>query len=261
MNRCFTASARRLWLAACLLLLAVPATPAPRQWVLDEFSRIELGAKEGPAPANSQPLRVDAAALQGQLAAVRLHTRDGEQPLFGTDELALLVPALVQALAAAGPDDDVLLLSTARRGGGFDVPLALSARLFVQGEALQLIVHEARRDFIAAYRRTRLMPRFAFGSRSATGGSRLASASAESRRIDWLSIPLAMPVSMPAPVAAPVSTAQPPPPPPVAQPASAAAPAQSALERRLRDLKRLLEQALISDDEYQALRRDALQKL
>ncbi len=257
MNRCVTASARRLWLAACLLLLALPATPAPRQWALDEFSRIELGAKEGPAPANNQPLRVDAAALQAQLAAVRLHTRDGEQPLFGTDELALLVPALVQALAAAGPDDDVLLLSTSRRSGGFDVPLALSARLFVQGEALQLIVHEARRDFIAAYRRTRLMPRFAYGSRSAAGGSRLASASAESRRADWLSIP----VSMPVPVATPVSTAQPAPPPPAAQPGSPAAPAQSALERRLRDLKRLLEQALISDDEYQALRRDALQKL
>ena len=255
MNRCFTAPAMRLWLAACLLLPAVPATPAPRQWTLDEFSRVELSAKEGQAPANNQPLRVDAAALQAQLAAVRLHTRDGDQPLFGAEELALLLPALVQALAGAGPDDDVLLLSTARRSGGFDVPLALSARLFVQGDALQLIVHEARRDFIAAYRRTRLMPRFVYGSRSAAGGSRLSSASAESRRADWIS----MPVSIAAPVP------QPAPPPAVALPASAAAPASapvpSALERRLLDLKRLREQALISDDEYQALRRDALQKL
>ena len=259
MNRCFTAPAGRLWLATCLLLLALPATPASRQWALDEFSRIELGAKEARAPANHQPLRVDAAALQAQLAAVRLHTRDGEQPLFGTDELALLVPALVQALAAAGPDDDVLLLSTARRSSGFDVPLALSARLFMQGEALQLIVHEARRDFIAAYRRTRLMPRFAYGSRSAAGGSQLSSATAESRRADWVAMPVAMPVTMPA--AVPVSAPVPASPPFTAQPASAAAPAQSALERRLRDLKRLQEQALISDDEYQALRRDALQKL
>jgi hypothetical protein len=255
MNRCLTAPAGRLWLAACLLLLALPAIPAPRQWALDEFSRIELSAKEARAPANNQPLRVDAAALQAQLAAVRLHTRDGEQPLFGTDELALLVPALVQALAAAGPDDDVLLLSTARRSGGFDVPLALSARLFMQGEALQFIVHEARRDFIAAYRRTRLMPRFAYGSRNAAGGSQLSSATAESRRADWVAMPVSMPVA--APVPAPVSAL----PPSAAPPASAAAPGQSALERRLRDLKRLLEQALISDDEYQALRRDALQKL
>lgn len=253
MNRCFTASARRLGLAACLLLLALPATPAPRQWSLDEFSRIELAAKEVPAPANNQPVRVDAAALQAQLGAVRLHTRDGDQPLFGTDELALLLPALVQALASAGPDDDVLLLSTARRGGGFDVPLALSARLFVQGDALQLIVHEARRDFIAAYRRTHLMPRFAYGSRSAAGGSHLSSASAESRRADWISMPVSM--------AMPLATLPPAPTPAVAPPASAAAPAQSALERRLLDLKRLREQALINDDEYQALRRDALQKL
>jgi hypothetical protein len=251
MNRCFTASAVRLWLAACLMLLAGPATSASRQWTLDEFSRIELSAKEAQAPANNQPLRVDAAALQAQLAAVRLHTREGDQPLFGADELALLSPALVQALASAGPDDDVLLLSTARRGGGFDVPLALSARLFVQGDALQLIVHEARRDFIAAYRRTRLMPRFVYGSRSAAGGSRLSSASAESRRADW--------ISMPVPVAAPILPAAAPP--AVALPASAAAPAPSALERRLLDLKRLREQSLISDDEYQALRRDALQKL
>ncbi len=257
MIRCFTASARRLGLAACLLLLALPATPAPRQWALDEFSRIELGAKEAPAPANNQPLRVDAAALQAQLGAVRLHTRDGDQPLFGTDELALLLPALVQALASAGPDDDVLLLSTARRGGGFDVPLALSARVFVQGDALQLIVHEARRDFIAAYHRTHLMPRFVYGSRSAAGGSHLSSASAESRRADWISMPVSVSVAM----AMPLATPPPAPTPAVALPASAAAPAQSALERRLLDLKRLREQALINDDEYQALRRDALQKL
>ena len=78
-----------------------------------------------------------------------------------------LIEPLAEALSVAGPGDDLLLLSTHRRGEGIlRTPTGLTARLFVQGDALNLIVNDARRDFVNAYIGSRIPPTFAFGSRT-----------------------------------------------------------------------------------------------
>jgi len=243
-----------------------PATQ--REWRLDEFTIVRLAPKEAEAPANQQPATVDVAALRNQLASVQVSLRDGSEALFDADELAQLAPYLSRALSLAGPNDDVLLLSTARRGGRFSVPDAITARLFVQGDALNLIVHDARVDFIIAYRNSRVEPKFVYGSRKQAGTNPLRSASAMSQRADWLAIPLSSlsgtsVAAAPAPakqVPTPVAAAVPPAVTPAPAPASPAAIGDD-IEQRLLLLKRLRDKGLISEEEYQQKRRDVLQKL
>ncbi|MBC7957631.1 MAG: hypothetical protein H7Y33_17405 [Cytophagales bacterium] len=218
----------------------VAAAAGQRNWQLHEFTRVELAAREAGAEPNQHPASLSADTLREQLGGVRLVTPQGSKPLFAADELAELTGPLSQALRAAGPGDDVLLLSSARREGGLLAsPTALTARLFVQGGQLQLIVREARFDFFDAYRATQVVPRFNFGSRSAAGSVALEAVNATRHRADWLQM------TAPAPAAP-----------------AAAAPTQSDdIERRLDLLKRLRDKNLISEDEYRQKRKDVLNQL
>lgn len=266
---------------------SAPASDAPkadtrqRVWPIREFTQVELVTREAGAPDNQQPQQLATEALRQQLAQVEVVGRNGRFPLFGADELADLVMPLVQALAVAGPGADVLLLSSARREGGIlGSPMAVTARVFVQGGSLQLIVHDARLDFYDVYRGTHVEPKFAYGSRSAAGSVALQSPSATNKRGDWLAIPLqagaptsAAPAALTAPATgAPGSLVQAAAPATAAAqlvPAPAAAPARKALdasgaediERRLETAKRLREKNLITEDEYQQKRREILQLL
>ena len=251
---------------------ASKAGSAQRVWRIKEFTTIELVPREAGAVENQQPAQLQSDVLRQQLALVQSVGRSGRQPFFAADELAELIEPLVQALGRAGPGDDVLLLSTSRRDTGVLVaPTAITARLFVQGDSLQFIVHDARFDFYDRYRGTSAAPRFRFGSRTSAGEATLQSASATNRRADWLSIPLrtAAPVATP-PAATPVPAAQAAAPPAAIPAASPGAPpARKALdaagaddiERRLETLKRLREKGLISEDEYQQKRKEILQLL
>jgi len=255
-----------------------------REWRLDEFTIVRLATKEAGAPANQHPAVVDPAALRNQLAAVQVALKGGGSgdALFDPEELNQLTPFLVRALSLARADDDVLLLSTARRESRFSVPQGLTARLFVQGDALNLIVHDARIDFIIAYRNSRVEPHFVYGSRTQAGSSSLRSPSAASRRADWVAIPMASlgaSAVAQAPVVAPQPTAIPAPTPrAVVAPAAAVAPAAvvapapaakpgaadavgEEIEQRLTTLKRLRDKGLITEDEYQQKRRELLQRL
>jgi hypothetical protein len=243
------------------------ANAKQRLWSIREFTRVELVAREAGAEANQHPAALQADGLRQQLAQVQVLERGVAQALFSADELAELSGPLVQALGRAGPGDDVLLLSSARREGAmFLAPTAVTARLFVQGGELQLIVRDAHFEFYDAYRGTHQPPRFEFGSRTAGGAASLRSAGATNRRADWLSIPLvpvagqASPVAMPAPaaVAAPASPA--PAAAPVARKPLDAAGAED-IERRLETLKRLRDKGLITEEEYQHKRKEILQLL
>jgi hypothetical protein len=197
------------------------------------------------------------------------------QPLFVADEIAELIAPLQQALVSAGANDDVLLLSSARRSPAIVVaPTAITARLWIQDDSLQLIVHDAHLDYYDAYRGNRVVPKWIFGSRATPGTETVQSANGRNLRSDWLAMPLQVataataPASTPAPVAttpplaravAPVATA-------VALPPAAATPAApardlEAIEQRLMVLKRLHANGLISDDEYQQKRKEILQQL
>jgi hypothetical protein len=252
--------------------------PGQRVWRIREFTTVALAPREAGSAQNRQPVQLPADGLRQQLALVQSVGRPGAaQPLFAADELAELVEPLAQALERAGPDDDVLLVSASRRDGGVLVaPTAVTARLFVQGDRLQLIVHDARLDFYDTYRGTNVAPRFTFGSRAAAGEASLRSTGASNARADWLSIPLRLAAPPAAPAAPAVLTgvapaaAAPvpvplPAPVPATQPPAPRKPLDAAgaedLERRLETLKRLREKALITEEEYQKKRQEILQLL
>ena len=276
---------------------AAQLDPKQREWRLGEFTSIRLAPREPDAAANQHPAQRSAESLRLQLSLVRADLRGGEQPLFAADELADLVGPLSQALALAGPGDDVLLLSTHRRGNGIVMaPFGITARLFVQDDNLQLIVHDARLDFVDTYIGTRVPPTFTFGSRGKAGKAVLRSVSAMNRRADWLSIPAVVntpaavnsipgapvgsapvavqPAVVPTaasatPTAAPAATGKAVPAMPGAAPASPAQPAlrprdpgyAEEVEQRLLTLKRLFDRGLITESEYQQKRKEVLQSL
>ncbi|MEP7100017.1 MAG: SHOCT domain-containing protein [Burkholderiales bacterium] len=257
---------------------AAKGGPSQRVWRLHEFTTVALVPREAGSDANRQPLQLPPEGLRQQLALVQFTDRGGAQALFGADELAELAGPLAQALERAGPGDDVLLLSSSRREGGIlAAPTAVTARLFVQGEQLQLLVHDARYEFYDTYRGTNVTPHFTFGSRSAAGAVAVRSVGASNVRADWLAIPVrgaaaaASAAVAPVPVlsvVAPAGTVQPATTPQAVAPAPAPAlrqPLDAAgtqdLERRLETLKRLREKNLITEDEYQQKRKEILQLL
>jgi Short C-terminal domain len=247
------------------------ANTRQRIWPVREFTTVALVSREAGASENEQPAQVQASALKQQLARVQTIVKNTRQPLFAGDELADVVGPLTQALASARPGDDIVLSSSSRREGGFlNAPTAVTARLFVQGGSLQLIVHDSRFDFYDTYRGTQAAPRFTYGSRDSPGTAILqGDDGATARRADWLSIPLSalqsaaspMAQSPEPPVAAPSGT----PPRPQAATAAPRRPldANSAddIERRLETLKRLREKGLISEDEYRQKRKEILDLL
>jgi hypothetical protein len=288
---------RALWLAALLGGLTAPAhagvmdflfggadksadaakaAAGQRNWPIHEFTAIRLVAREAGAPANEHPATVETEVLRQLLAPLRFAVGSNAQPLFASDELGDLLDPLREAFATAGPNDDLLLLSSSRRGGGvFQQPLAVTARLFVQGGQLQLIVNDARYEFYNDYRGTGRTPQFSFGSRGKTGNVALRSSAGTLPRADWVALPLTAAASAPAqalPAAVAPAPATPRAPAVVMTPAPAPTPAAPALrprdpgfadevEQRLVTLKRLRERGLISEEEYQQKRREILQAL
>ncbi len=238
---------------------AAQIDPKQRHWRLGEFTTIQIVPRETDAAPNQHPAAWSADALRPPLAAVRAELRGGAQPLFAGDELEALVGPLSQALSLAGPDDDVLLLSTHRRGSGILIaPLGITARLFVQDGRLQLIVHDARLDFVDAYIGTKLAPTFTYGSRAKAGEAVLQGAALQSRRADWVTM-------VPAAVAAAPAQAAPPPA-AVSPPAALTTRPRDAgfadeIEQRLLTLKRLLDRGLITEAEYQQKRQEVLKLL
>jgi hypothetical protein len=243
------------------------AEPGRRTWTIHEFTTIRLVPRESGSAPNQHPAVIDAEVLRQQLARVRFDVRaDVTEALFDTTELAELVEPLAQALASAAPEDDLLLLSSSRRGGGIFVqPMGVTARLFVQGGSLQVIVNDARYEFKNNYSGSRVPPTFTYGSRNRTAGVALRSASAKAQRADWLALPLVA-TAAPAPAATVLPAAAAP---AVPAPAAAAAPPlrprdpgfADEVEQRLTTLKRLRERGLITEEEYQQKRKEILQQL
>ena len=250
-----------------------PSKPVSRRrsWNVREFSSLRLVSRETGSAPNEHPARLDADTLRQLLAQLRTEMREGAQPLFADDEVAELAEPLTQALANASADDDVLLLSTSRRGGGLLAkPLAVTARLFVQGGSLNVIVNDTRFEFYDRFRATGTAPEFTFGSRRSAGSGVLAAAPGASRRADWAALPLAAnPGAVPAAAGGPTAVAG------TAAPAGVLAPdaavgggprtrgSQSAddIEQRLLTLKHLRDKDLISEEEYQNKRKEILRAL
>ncbi len=260
------------WLLGTALLLA-PALrasePDQTQWRLANFTWLKLVPAEAGAPANAHPATLGDEALVAALGSVQTQVEGRSVPLFAKDEIKGLARPLREALALAKPGDDLILLSTFKRGGGFmEMPVGLTARLFVADGALNLLVHDARLAFMDRYSADRTLPTFVYGSRTAASGAVLEAPQATRRRADWLSFPLAAapapappPAPTPAPAAKPVAAPAPPPAPPAATPAAKGEAFYEAQAQRLRALKKLRDENLLTEAEYQAKREAILKEL
>jgi hypothetical protein len=252
-------------LALLALLATVPvasaAEPGQTQWQLASFTWVKRVPIEPGAAANAHPAELTGEAIAAALGPVLVSVDGQAIPLFAKDELVGLTKALREALSLARPGEDLILLSSHRRGGGFmDPSQGLTARLFVREGALNLIVHDARLDFMDRYSADRTLPTFAYGSRNAPSGLTLQSPGATRLRGDWLALPLVAPA--PVVAVAPSATT----PALTVTKAASEAPAvprdaafYEAQAQRLKALKRLRDEHLISEAEYQE-KRDAIVK-
>ena len=239
--------------AALALMLVFGSLPAlaggggtRRTWGLAPFSWIKCIPAEKGAPSNGHPLQVDAATLARALGTVQFVSGSKEEPLFEPAETVSLGKAMSEALALAEPGEDLELLSTTKRGQGIlSQSPTVTARVFVEGGKLNLIAHDARLNFAELYYLEFRMPKVECGSRTTPGTVVLKAQGAESRRPDWIILPLA--------ARTPVVLAQPLSPSPPVPPAS--------LEDRLRSLKRLRDQNLITDEDYTKKKQELLKNL
>ena len=233
---------------------AAAAGPEPKHaaahralWEIRPFMTVKLVPREAGALANEHPGTLEPEALRQQLSGLMIASG---HPLFDKDELALLAGPLSQALAVAGPGDDLLLVSTYRRdGSGFLVsPKAVTARLFLAGGCLNLIVHDERFEFYGQWSEHRDKdPRFEFGSRTQAGSAQLRSRVGTAIRPDWVALPMMAAVVAPVPAAALPARV------PVRDEAF-----YEVQQQRLRGLQRMLDNHLISEEEYQHKRKEIL---
>jgi hypothetical protein len=226
---------------------AAAVNPEQMKWTIGQFSHVARVTREAGSAPNQHPALVNVEGLRQQLGSIRVIVEGKPQALFGSDELADLLEPLRQALSVARPDDDLQVVSSSRRGLGFLYPeLTITARLFVLGDQLNLIVRDARGEGIQEYWGTKQMvkPVWRYASRTVQGSAVLQSVSAANRRADWITIPMgaaaaattapmaaqaAPAVLLTAPVAAPVPlSAAPAAAVPLAAPAVLAAPAAVA---------------------------------
>jgi hypothetical protein len=259
-----TLTALVLCLAAAPQLWAADSTQT--QWQLSKFTWVKRVPAEAGSPANAHPATLPEGSLQAALAPAQV-TVDGELlALFGKDELTALAKALREAFALARPGEDLILLSTSKRGGRFmEEPLALTARLFLREGSLNLLVHDARLSFMGRYQAENILPAFTYGTRAKASAVALQHPEGTRLRGDWLALPLvAAPAgAAPAPLPTPPATAAS----PLPKPAALAAPAPVAKDpafyeaqtQRLKALKRMREEQVLSEAEYQE-KRDAILK-
>jgi hypothetical protein len=116
-------------IALLAFLAAAPGLPqADVVWEDDEsWVRIE-GAEKG-APPNDHPADLTAADVQTLLGGLEVRRRKGEAPvpLFSLEELELITPYLATAFAEAGPGQDVYF----RTRGGHSQSAFIGRKLFV----------------------------------------------------------------------------------------------------------------------------------
>jgi len=265
------------WMPQAMILLltlglasaARAAAPDRTQWKLSSFTWVTRVAAEPGAAANAHPASLSDATITAALGAVQATVEGRSVPLFAKDELAGLVKALREAFALARPGEDLILLSSNKRGGMFlEVAQGITARLFVREGALNLIVHDARLAFLDRYYAENTLPKFQYGSRQTASTETLQAPGATNLRPDWLALPLTAatataPVAVPAaPAATAPTTAQ------AAAPAATPTPAMTrdaafyeAQAQRLKALKKLRDENLLTEAEYQEKREAILKTL
>ena len=240
-------------------------------------------------PRNDQPVVIEPANLATALAKLRVHEGSAPEavPLFGNDAARKLATPLSTALSRAAADQDILFaIEMLQKAAIFgSKPVSVAGRAFYQNQRLHLIIGELHvstvppeyKNYPIGYPKPdrRLHPHQT-GKRSReahydpaahfeTGDDVSLFVQDGQPRHDWLVMnvsALASPDQRAAATAtiAPTVTSQN----PLPANAGAAKPATGApasIEERLRRLKHLREQDLISDEEYDRKRSEILDQL
>lgn len=220
-------------------------------WSEGEFDQVHRVANGG-AAGNVHPQALAVENLSKALLNLRLKSgASAASSLLNQESAASLARGLSAGLSKATAQQDLLFLATSGQGSGlFGNKLGNSGRAFVDSQGLNLIFGEVEVDFVGAYRGTRKSRAFEFGNRGSASGVAVELNGVAQPRNDWVIIPLAS-----------LRAGEP-------QAASLAAPAvqtvvrdeqyYAAQETRLKGLKRLHEQKLITDEEFQAKRGEIL---
>ncbi len=237
-----------------------------------EFDQVHWVAAES-ASNNRHPVSLSVEAISKMLQQVQVQDGKKELALLEEDGAQSLATGLVAALNKASAQQEAIFLITNRMALGFvSGKQGNSGRAFVNEQGLNIIFGETHVEFFNAYRATRMMHKFDFGSRKQASKVVMKSPFLMAGRKDWLVFPLqaqAAPTAIAPSVQYVGTTATP----AVATvPATPTAPAAAntpksveqnyaAQEARLKGLKRLREQNLITEEEYQAKKREILKDL
>lgn len=215
-----------------------------------DWDTIQAITRDG-GRANEHPTRISAEQIADALGSVQATSGKGQTvPLFSSDEIARLAPAIALGLAEIGPDQDLAFLVTGynKQIGAFGQKLSQSGRVFFADGQLQLIIGTALSDALLGVQpggrpKQKIVP----GSRGIPSSkvSLLGSAQAHLLRHDWIAFG---PVEQAASAAAPSATSA-----DISTDVAAPAPTK---EDRLQVLKRMRDQGLISEAEYEAKRKE-----
>lgn len=245
--------------AAC-----TPCLPQDLAWAEGEFDQVHL-VTEPSAVRRVQPGALSAEALKKALASLQYKAGQGVKPLLDEPAAEKLARGIVTAMAKAGPEQDAIFMVVSKEGSGLLAPMfGSSGRVFIDERGLNLIMGEAHVDFLGSYRATRMVRPFDFGSRSRPSRVALSANGLLQARNDWLVIPLAagdgvnpaqhsantLQLSSEKATAHDLKS----------KPMPAAHDQQYYVvqEERMKGLKRLRDQNLISEEEYQAKRKEIL---
>ena len=284
---------RQLAMASGGLILVVAITCAaetPRDAVVlwsanDQWVKIEP-QDDAEAPPNDHPAQLASEAISNALAALQIRIVDEDagtatqRSVFTREELRNLAPRIASGLAKAGPQQDVTFSTIGSHslaaGGLVKDPGVNAGRVFYDGGKLNVIfgelqsnyrkknVYGQREDFTARQQGSRdkaakqkwsLAPRTGVEFHSTDDGI----------RNDWVAIDSTVVTAaaasaatepMPSPVldatrAAPAAAAE----------GSGASKSSSDIEQRLRTLKELKDQGLISEEAYRAKMQELLSEL
>jgi hypothetical protein len=277
-----------LWLGFVQVATADSTMPTEIWKSLDEF--VVLAPQDAfagdVAPRNDQPVVIEPANLAAMLAKLRV--REGRQegiPVFEGEAARRLAGPLSTALQQAAADQDVLFaIGMSLKTGMFGTrPVSVAGRAFFQNQHLQLIIGELHVNTIPPEYKSypigypkpdrRLHPHQTGGrSKEAhydpaaafeTGVDDSLFVHDGKVRSDWLVLNVGARAPLEQPAAAPttVSTGTSATATPSAGAAKSPGSAPPSIEERLVRLKRLHEQALITDEEYKRKRDEILDQL
>lgn len=223
----------------------------------EQFKNMLVVKREAGSDAVQHPQQLDPAAVSALLKQIKIRRSRGEPELLfdddHADELREFSAWLSEGLALAGPDNDLLFHYPQNRGLGLiRENLMTTGRVFVSDGKLNIIFGDIQEYYEGQWLRAKLLPKFKAASRKQavlqgrevvnTTNAKLASPA----RKDWVQISL---------TAVPASAAR------RADGGPAAAPAPASASDRLLKLKDLHDKGLITNDEFEAKRKQIIDGL